>query len=95
MKDQTDCIMLVRNGGLPESDEDFEEMDKTEKRVVRQFTQFVDNLLFKQQRILWFFADPNDKPLNGVPLTEFFRIDPNPLPALIYVSPKSKTVQFF
>jgi hypothetical protein len=34
--------MLVRNGGKPTNEEDFEEMDKTEHRIVQQFNNFVD-----------------------------------------------------
>ena len=67
MNEQTESIILLRNGGKPKLKEDFDDMDKIEQFVVTQFDAFIDKFMFKQQRILWFYADPkSDKPLDGV-----------------------------
>lgn len=44
MEDQTDAIILLRSGGKPSGEEDFEEMDKTEHRIVQQFNTFIDRI---------------------------------------------------
>lgn len=49
MHDQTDVVILIRNGGRPQSEEDFDEMPKTETRIVNTFNAFLDKMKFKQQ----------------------------------------------
>ena len=89
--------MLLRQGGLPKSEEDFDEMDRSELRVVNSFNAFIDKLMFKQQRVLWFFADPRDAPVDAVALTEFFKIkiEDEQMPALLLIKTKEQKVVRF
>jgi hypothetical protein len=69
-------------------------MTKEERKIVTHFNNFITKLTFKQQRVLWFFADPSDAPLEGTTVADFFKLDfrPEELPLLIYVSTKDRKV---
>ena len=68
------AFVVVRNGGKPKGEEDMEEMMPDDQRVVEAFEAFTETIKFKQQRILFFYADPFlDTPMDDVTtLQEFF-----------------------
>ena len=41
------ALILLRHGGKPVSDEDFEEMDATDKNAVDAFEKFTSTIKFK------------------------------------------------
>ena len=47
LQDQTDVVILIRAGGKPETEEDFDELTKSEMRIVNTFNQFLDKNKFK------------------------------------------------
>ena len=66
MDEKMFAVVLVRAGGRPRSDEDYEEMQLDDKQAVEAFEKFTEKIKFKQQRVLFFYADPfKDTPVDG------------------------------
>ena len=47
MDEKMFALILLRHGGKPMSDEDFEEMDATDKNAVDAFEKFTSTIKFK------------------------------------------------
>mmetsp|Transcript_14850 Transcript_14850/g.20092 ORF Transcript_14850/g.20092 Transcript_14850/m.20092 type:complete len:183 (+) Transcript_14850:745-1293(+) len=99
MDEQMFALVLVRSGGLPRTDEDFEVMEPDDKQAVTAFDKFAKIVKFKQQRALIFYADPfEDKPIDEeTTIQEFFQVEfksKRDLPALMLVNPITEKVEF-
>lgn len=58
MDEKMFALVLIRSGGLPRTDEDFEVMLPDDLTAVTAFNKFSKMIKFKQQRALVFYADP-------------------------------------
>ena len=67
MDEKMFAVVLLRNGGKPEGEEEFEEMLPDDQKAVQEFDKFIKIVKFKQNRALFFYADPfEDKPLDDI-----------------------------
>ena len=98
MFDSLNSLVFLRKNGNPENFEEFEGRDDVESKAILEFKTFTDSLMFKQQRIMFFYSDPQkDIPLEDTTIESFFQIDMNSvkLPGVMLVKPKEEKVVFF
>ena len=98
MHEQQSSLILLRKGGKPKDEEDYDEMDVYEKTAVKAFEEFTRVMRFKQVRVLMFYADPHlDKPFEDTTISDFFgvSVQRNELPLLMLVNMTEEKVEFF
>ena len=75
MHEQQSSLILLRKGGKPKGEEDYDEMEPYEKNAVKAFEDFTAAMRFKQARLLMFYADPHlDQPFEGTTVHQFFGV---------------------
>ena len=59
MHEEQSALILLKKGGKPKGEEDYEEMEPYERNAVEAFEKFCAAMRFKQNRLLVFYADPH------------------------------------
>ena len=98
MHEEQSALILLKKGGKPKGEEDYEEMEPYERNAVEAFEKFCAAMRFKQNRLLVFYADPHlDQPFEGTTITDFFgvSVQRNEMPLLMMVETKEEKVSFY